>query len=76
MSPSTLVLLVQLYILNYPYVNNAEYDHDLFNPRVRGLRNRTKAMEDISYFLVGLIEGGSPKMVAYVLFWLPYSNNA
>jgi hypothetical protein len=66
--PSTLLLLVHLYILNYPYVNNTEYDHDLFNPRIRGLRDRTKAMENITYFLVGQIEGGSSKMVNIATF--------
>jgi len=65
---STLLLLVHLYILNYPYVNNTEYDHDLFNPRIRGLRDRTKAMEDITYFLVRQIEGGSPKTVNFASF--------
>jgi hypothetical protein len=52
----SLLLLVHLYILHHPSVNGPEYDHNLFNPRVRGLRHRTKAMQDIAYFLVAQIE--------------------
>lgn len=56
--PLPLLLLVHLYILDYPNVNDPEYGPDLFNPRVRGLRDRTRSMEDIFYFLVGCLEGG------------------
>ncbi|KAF9556493.1 hypothetical protein CPC08DRAFT_91643 [Agrocybe pediades] len=61
--PLHLILLVHLHILEYPYANNPEYDHDLFNPRTRGLRERVKAMEDIAYFLVGRIERKPAKSV-------------
>ncbi|KAF8961971.1 hypothetical protein BDZ97DRAFT_1759591 [Flammula alnicola] len=33
--------------------SNTEYDHNIFNPRTRRLRERAKTMEDIAYFLVG-----------------------
>ena len=56
--PNPLILLIHLHILEYPHANNPEYDHNIFNPRLRGLRERTKLMEDISYFLVGRVEGG------------------
>lgn len=56
--PIPLILLVHLHILRYPHANEPEYDHKIFDPRVRGLRDRTKLMEDISYFLVGCLEGG------------------
>ena len=55
--PNPLILLIHLHILEYPHANNPEYDHNIFNPRLRGLRERTKLMEDISYFLVGRVEG-------------------
>ncbi|KAH9479899.1 hypothetical protein JR316_0008495 [Psilocybe cubensis] len=45
--PIPLILLVHLHILEYPLANNPEYDHQIFNPRTRGLRERTKVMEDI-----------------------------
>ena len=56
--PNPLILLIHLHILEYPHANNSEYDHNIFNPRARGLKERVKVMEDISYFLVGRIEGG------------------
>ncbi|KAF8799975.1 hypothetical protein BYT27DRAFT_7118735 [Phlegmacium glaucopus] len=56
--PNPLILLIHLHILEYPHANNPEYDHNIFNPRIRGLRERVKLMEDISHFLVGRIEGG------------------
>lgn len=62
--PIPILLLVHLHILDYPYANNPEYDHDLFST-TRGLRDRTKSMEDICYFLVGRLEGkGQVKMVS------------
>ena len=61
--PIHLILLVHLHILEYPHANNSEYDHDLFNSRTRGLRERATAMEDITYFLVGKIEGKTAKIV-------------
>lgn len=61
--PIPLILLVHLHILEYPQANNPEYDHQIFNPRTRGLRERAKIMEDVAYFLVGKVEGKSAKSV-------------
>ena len=66
--PLPLLLLVHLYILQYPRANDVEYDHNIFNPRVRGLRDRTRTMEDIAFFLVGRIEGKGIKTVCYACF--------
>ncbi|KAJ7498205.1 hypothetical protein B0H11DRAFT_834746 [Mycena galericulata] len=55
--PVPLIVLVHLYILQYPHANKPEYDHKMFDPRIRGLRDRTRTMEDICYFLVSRIEG-------------------
>jgi hypothetical protein len=55
--PIPLLLLVHLHILEYPLANNPEYDHNMFDPNVRGLRDRLKSMEDMCYFLVGKVEG-------------------
>ncbi|KAJ8516888.1 hypothetical protein ONZ45_g5862 [Pleurotus djamor] len=52
-----LLLLVHLYILDYPHANRAEYDHEIFNPATRGLRDRVKTMEDVTHFLVSTIVG-------------------
>jgi hypothetical protein len=72
--PTPLLLLVHLHILEYTYANKAEYDHNMFNPRTRGLRERAKTMEDVAYFLVGKIEGKGVKAVCenpYILLqWL------
>ncbi|KAF8961940.1 hypothetical protein BDZ97DRAFT_1759575 [Flammula alnicola] len=59
--PNSLLLLVHLHILEYAHANSAEYDHNIFNLRTRGLRERAKTMEDIAYFLVGKIEGKGVK---------------
>ena len=53
--PIPLLFLVHLHLLEYPLANNPEYDHNLFDPNVRGLRDRTKSMEDVCYFLVGKV---------------------
>jgi hypothetical protein len=55
--PNSLLLLVHLHLLEYPSANNPEYDQNLFDPNVRGLRDRVHSMENMSYFLVGKIEG-------------------
>lgn len=55
--PNSLLLLVHLHLLEYPSANNPEYDQNLFDPNVRGLRDRVNSMENMSYFLVGKIEG-------------------
>jgi hypothetical protein len=61
--PLPLLLLVHLQILEYPHRNKPEYDHQVFDPSVRGLRDRTKTMEDVCYFLVGKIERKDAKVV-------------
>ncbi|KAF9480368.1 hypothetical protein BDN70DRAFT_619803 [Pholiota conissans] len=61
--PNTLLLLVHLHLLEYPYSNRPEYDHNVFNPRTRGLRDRAKTMEDVAYFLVGRLEGKGLKTI-------------
>ncbi|KAJ7777067.1 hypothetical protein B0H16DRAFT_1879220 [Mycena metata] len=55
--PVSLVLLIHLHLLQYPLANKPEYDHNLFDARVRGLRDRTRTMEDVCYFLTTRIEG-------------------
>ncbi|KAJ6504482.1 hypothetical protein DFH09DRAFT_1201236 [Mycena vulgaris] len=55
--PAALMLLIHLHILQYPHANKPEYDHSIFDLRVRGLRDRTRTMEDVCYFLVARIEG-------------------
>ncbi|KAF8868560.1 hypothetical protein BD779DRAFT_1807953 [Infundibulicybe gibba] len=55
--PLPLLLLVHLHLLSYPHAAKPEYDHALFDPRVRGLRDRIRSMEDVCYFLVGQIAG-------------------
>lgn len=55
--PLPLLQLVHLHLLEYPLANDPEYDQNLFNPNVRGLRDRIKSMEDVCYFLVAKVEG-------------------
>ncbi|KAJ7036637.1 hypothetical protein C8F04DRAFT_1095201 [Mycena alexandri] len=59
--PAPLVLLIHLHLLQYPHANKPEYDHNLFDARVRGLRDRTRTMEDVSYFLITRIEGSKER---------------
>lgn len=54
--PLPLLLLVHIHLLGYPHADEPEYDENVFNVRSRGLRDRTKTMEDLCYFLVGKIE--------------------
>ncbi|KAL1674679.1 hypothetical protein EV122DRAFT_293300 [Schizophyllum commune] len=54
--PPSLLLLVHLHLLEYPHADRSEYDHNVFNPKTRGLKDRTKTLEDISYFLVRKLE--------------------
>jgi hypothetical protein len=70
--PIPLILLVHLHLLEYPSADNSEYDQNLFDPNVRGLRDRTKSMEDMCYFLVGKVEGRkeSAKAVSIQLLYL------
>jgi hypothetical protein len=59
--PWSLILLIHLHILEYPQAETSDHDHNIFDPLRRGLRDRTKSMEDICYFLVGKIEGGKDR---------------
>ncbi|KAF9529598.1 hypothetical protein CPB83DRAFT_893403 [Crepidotus variabilis] len=61
--PWSLILLVHLHILDYPNANGSEYDHEMFNSRIRGLRDRARIMEDVTYFLVGKMEGKGVKSI-------------
>jgi hypothetical protein len=54
--PLPLVLLVHIHLLGYPHADEPEYDQHVFDAKTRGLRDRTKTMEELSYFLVGKIE--------------------
>jgi len=60
--PVPLILLVHLHILEYPFANNPEYDLNVFDPHVRGLRDRTKSMEDVCYFLICQLEGSKDRV--------------
>ncbi|CDO68363.1 hypothetical protein BN946_scf184815.g10 [Trametes cinnabarina] len=55
--PNGLLILLHLHLLNYPVrpEDAAGYNEHLFSPS-RGMRERSNAMEDICYFLVGKIE--------------------
>ena len=54
--PLPLLLLVHIHLLGYPHADEPEYDQHVFDAKTRGLRDRTKTMEELSYFLVGKIE--------------------
>ncbi|KAF7371181.1 hypothetical protein MSAN_00753600 [Mycena sanguinolenta] len=60
--PVTFILLIHLHLLRYPHANKPEYDHNIFNARVRSLRNRTRTMEDVCHFLIGRIEGAKDRV--------------
>ncbi|KAJ7777075.1 hypothetical protein B0H16DRAFT_1406563 [Mycena metata] len=60
--PVSLLLLIHLHLLQYPLANKPEYDHNLFDARVRGLRDRTRTMEDVCYFLITRIEGSKERV--------------
>ncbi|KIK54228.1 hypothetical protein GYMLUDRAFT_264742 [Collybiopsis luxurians FD-317 M1] len=55
--PLPLLFLVHLQILQFPGVNDDQFDIDIFNAHKRGLRARIKLMEDLAYWLVERIEG-------------------
>jgi len=59
-----LILLVHIHLLGYPHADEPEYDEHVFNVKMRGLRDRTKTMEDLCYFLVGKIEKPRLKSVS------------
>jgi hypothetical protein len=54
--PLPLLLLIHIHLLGYPHADEPEYDEHVFDVKMRGLRDRTKTMEELSYFLVGKIE--------------------
>lgn len=56
--PNSLLVLVHLHLLGYPLQDASAYNEHLFDPTRNGMRERTKAMEDICYFLIGKIGGG------------------
>ncbi|KAJ3728194.1 hypothetical protein DFJ43DRAFT_509528, partial [Lentinula guzmanii] len=55
--PLPLLLLIHLQILQYPHVNNEDFDIHIFDAHRRGLRARTTMMENLGYWLVVKIEG-------------------
>ncbi|KAH8103899.1 hypothetical protein BXZ70DRAFT_670531 [Cristinia sonorae] len=55
--PASLAILIHLHLLNFQLKNAANYDENLFNAQKHGIGERSKALEDISYFLVTKIEG-------------------
>ena len=57
MLPTSLLLLIHLHLLNFPSTDALNYDEKLFDPKTRGIRERVSTMEDVSYFLVGKVEG-------------------
>ncbi|KAF5360234.1 hypothetical protein D9757_012891 [Collybiopsis confluens] len=61
--PLPLLLLIHLQILQYPAVNDDQFDIDLFDSHKRGLRARLKLMEDLGYWLVQKLEGRNVKKV-------------
>ena len=55
--PFSLILLVDLHLLHFPLNDSVNYDENLFNPHKRGIGERSRFLEDISFFLVSKIEG-------------------
>ncbi|KAI0742022.1 hypothetical protein C8Q80DRAFT_1274349 [Daedaleopsis nitida] len=61
--PNALLIILHLHLLNYPLQDAAGYNERLFD-QSRGMRERTKAMEDITYFLVTRVEGSKERAKA------------
>ncbi|KAJ3826193.1 hypothetical protein F5880DRAFT_1546750 [Lentinula raphanica] len=61
--PPPLLILIHLQILQYPHVNNENLDIHIFDAQKRGLRARTKMMEDLGYWLVAKLEGKHVKKI-------------
>lgn len=59
--PPALILLVHLHLLGYESRDGSTYNEDLFNPSSHGGGERIRIMEDVSFFLVGKIEGTIPR---------------
>ena len=55
--PPTLILLIHLHLLNFPLKTSSGYDENLFNPQKHGIGERSKTLEDVSFFLVSKLEG-------------------
>ena len=55
--PNGLLIILHLHLLNFPLRDAAGYDERLFDATSRGMGQRSKALEDIAFFLVGKIEG-------------------
>ncbi|KAJ4470235.1 hypothetical protein J3R30DRAFT_3809189 [Lentinula aciculospora] len=55
--PLPLLLLIHLQILQYPHIDDDEFDIHIFDSQKRGLRARIKMMEDLGYWLATKIEG-------------------
>ncbi|KAM5530821.1 hypothetical protein V8D89_015511 [Ganoderma adspersum] len=54
--PNGLLIILHLHLLDFPLQDASGYDERLFH-HTRGMRDRNKALEDITYFLVGKLEG-------------------
>ena len=55
--PNGLLIILHLHLLNFPLRDAAGFDERLFDATSRGMGQRSKALEDIAFFLVGKIEG-------------------
>ncbi|OCH86938.1 hypothetical protein OBBRIDRAFT_837763 [Obba rivulosa] len=60
--PNALLLLIHLHLLYYPLNDASGYDEHLFDLARASVRERTKIMENICYFLVGKLEGARERM--------------
>ena len=58
--PTGLLIILHLHLLDYPLQDATGYDERLFH-HTRGMRERNKAMEDITYFLVWKLEGSKER---------------
>ncbi|KXN88049.1 hypothetical protein AN958_07781 [Leucoagaricus sp. SymC.cos] len=61
--PLSLILLIHLRVLNYPFANEPQYDNNMFEARTKGLKDRVKMMEDICYFLVNQLEDNAARNI-------------
>lgn len=61
--PVPLLLLIHLQVLQFPKINNVEFDLYVFDAKRRELHARVKTMEELGYWLVGRIERAGVKKV-------------
>ncbi|KAI0796119.1 hypothetical protein C8Q75DRAFT_362241 [Abortiporus biennis] len=61
--PAPLLVLIHLHLLQYPLKDASGYDENIFNASTRGIGERTKALEDITFFLITKIEGQQAKKI-------------